>query len=86
MFFFFKKHYFYTDESEFIPARHARDGTEWKPGYIPNGFYLVADSAEPQGPSSFVSLYIFWTKFCFCKNNKRTIITIGRVSEGSKCP
>jgi len=40
-----------TDESEFRPARAARDGEAWTPGYIPDGFYLVADSAEPQGPS-----------------------------------
>jgi len=37
-----------TDESEFRPARSSRDGESWKPGYIPDGFYLVADSEEPQ--------------------------------------
>lgn len=37
-----------TDESEFRPARASRDGESWKPGYIPDGFYLVADSEEPQ--------------------------------------
>jgi hypothetical protein len=37
-----------TDESEFRPARMARDGEAWKPGTIPDGFYLVADSDEPQ--------------------------------------
>ena len=37
-----------TDESEFRPARMARDGEDFKAGYIPDGFYLVADSEEPQ--------------------------------------
>lgn len=37
-----------TDNSEFRPAKAARDGevlTDWP---IPDGFYLVADSANPQ--------------------------------------
>ena len=37
-----------TDESEFRPARMARDGEDFKAGYIPDGFYLVADAEEPQ--------------------------------------
>jgi hypothetical protein len=37
-----------TDESEFRPARASRDGESWQPGYIPDGFYLVADAEEPQ--------------------------------------
>jgi len=37
-----------TDESEFGPARAARDGTQFTPGVIPDGFYLVDDSAHPQ--------------------------------------
>jgi hypothetical protein len=37
-----------TDESEFRPAREARDGKTFSPGTIPNGFYLVDDSAKPQ--------------------------------------
>ena len=38
-----------TDESEFRPAKAARDGdTGFKPGEIPDGFYLVADSTNPQ--------------------------------------
>ena len=36
-----------TDESEFRPARASRDGENWSPGYIPDGFYLVAVSEEP---------------------------------------
>jgi hypothetical protein len=38
----------HTDNSEFTPAKVARDGLpmpEWDP--IPDGFYLVGDSAEP---------------------------------------
>jgi len=37
-----------TDETEFRPALSARDGTAFEPGTIPQGFYLVADSANPQ--------------------------------------
>ena len=37
-----------TDETEFRPALAARDGTPFVPGSIPDGFYLVADSANPQ--------------------------------------
>lgn len=38
-----------TDESEFRPAKAARDGdTGAKPGEIPDGFYLVSDSTNPQ--------------------------------------
>ncbi len=37
-----------TDESEFRPALAARDGVEHAPGEIPDGFYLVDDSAHPQ--------------------------------------
>lgn len=37
-----------TDESEFRPALAARDGAEWVPGSIPDGFYLVDDSERPQ--------------------------------------
>lgn len=37
-----------TDESEFRPALSARDGTPYEPGTIPDGFYLCADSANPQ--------------------------------------
>jgi hypothetical protein len=37
-----------TDESEFGPARAARDGTAYAPGEIPDGFYLVDDSEHPQ--------------------------------------
>jgi len=37
-----------TDESEFRPAKAARDGLEHKPGTIPDGFYLVSDSTNPQ--------------------------------------
>ncbi|MGC1549074.1 MAG: M14 family metallocarboxypeptidase [Rhodanobacter sp.] len=37
-----------TDESEFRPALAARDGVESVPGEIPDGFYLVDESANPQ--------------------------------------
>lgn len=37
-----------TDESEFRPALAARDGVEHEPGEIPDGFYLVDDSEQPQ--------------------------------------
>ncbi len=37
-----------SDESEFRPALAARDGKPYEPGTIPDGFYLVDDSANPQ--------------------------------------
>mmetsp|Transcript_62310 Transcript_62310/g.103623 ORF Transcript_62310/g.103623 Transcript_62310/m.103623 type:complete len:366 (-) Transcript_62310:191-1288(-) len=37
-----------TDESEFRPAKAARDGVKYTPGTIPDGFYLVADMTNPQ--------------------------------------
>jgi hypothetical protein len=37
-----------SDESEFRPALAARDGKPYAPGEIPDGFYLVDDSANPQ--------------------------------------
>ncbi len=37
-----------TDETEFRPALAARDGVEHAPGEIPDGFYLVDDSENPQ--------------------------------------
>jgi hypothetical protein len=37
-----------TDESEFRPALAARDGVRYEPGEIPDGFYLVDDSENPQ--------------------------------------
>mmetsp|Transcript_132939 Transcript_132939/g.231032 ORF Transcript_132939/g.231032 Transcript_132939/m.231032 type:complete len:403 (+) Transcript_132939:60-1268(+) len=37
-----------TDETEFRPAKAARDGEEYKPDTIPDGFYLVADMTNPQ--------------------------------------
>ena len=37
-----------TDESEFRPALAARDGMSYEPGTIPDGFYLCADSENPQ--------------------------------------
>lgn len=36
-----------TDESEFGPARAARDGKPWTPGVIPDGFYLVDNIEQP---------------------------------------
>ena len=37
-----------SDESEFRPALAARDGKQFEPGEIPDGFYLVGDSENPQ--------------------------------------
>lgn len=37
-----------SDESEFRPALAARDGKVYEPDQIPDGFYLVDDSANPQ--------------------------------------
>lgn len=37
-----------TDESEFRPALAARDGVNYEPGEIPDGFYLVGDTENPQ--------------------------------------
>lgn len=37
-----------TDETEFGPARAARDGKTYEPEGIPDGFYLVEDDARPQ--------------------------------------
>jgi len=37
-----------TDESEFRPALAARDGNAFEPDVIPDGFYLVDDSENPQ--------------------------------------
>jgi len=37
-----------TDESEYRPAVAARDGKAFEPGTIPDGFYVVDDSANPQ--------------------------------------
>ena len=37
-----------TDESEFRPAKSARDGQPFEPGEIPDGFYTVGDTQDPQ--------------------------------------
>jgi hypothetical protein len=37
-----------SDESEFRPALAARDGKPFEAGLIPDGFYLVDDSENPQ--------------------------------------
>ena len=37
-----------TDESEFRPALAARDGIDYVPDAIPDGFYLCGDSENPQ--------------------------------------
>lgn len=37
-----------SDETEFRPALAARDGKPFAPGLIPDGFYLVDDSQNPQ--------------------------------------
>jgi hypothetical protein len=37
-----------SDESQFRPVLAARDGKEFEPEQVPDGFYLVADSENPQ--------------------------------------
>ncbi len=37
-----------TDETEFRPAAAARDGKTFEPGTIPDGFYTVGDTENPQ--------------------------------------
>ena len=37
-----------SDESEFRPALAARDGKPYEPGEIPDGFYVVGDTEDPQ--------------------------------------
>ena len=37
-----------TDETVFRPALAARDGKPFEPGSIPDGFYLVDDTENPQ--------------------------------------
>ena len=37
-----------TDESEFRPALAARDGKDFVPTTIPDGFYTVGDTADPK--------------------------------------
>jgi len=37
-----------TDETEFRPAKAARDGDDYTPGIIPDGFYLVANVEDPR--------------------------------------
>lgn len=37
-----------SDESEFRPALAARDGKPFEPDSVPDGFYLCADSLNPQ--------------------------------------
>lgn len=37
-----------SDEDEFRPALAARDGSNYEPGSIPDGFYLVDDQENPQ--------------------------------------
>lgn len=37
-----------TDESEFRPALAARDGKPFEPEGVPDGFYVVGDTANPQ--------------------------------------
>ncbi len=37
-----------SDEEEFRPALAAREGEAFEPGLIPDGFYTVADSENPQ--------------------------------------
>lgn len=37
-----------SDEAEFRPALAARDGKPFEPGEIPDGFYVVDDSDNPQ--------------------------------------
>ena len=39
-----------SDESEFRPALAARDGKPFQPDHIPDGFYVVGDTDNPQLP------------------------------------
>jgi len=39
-----------SDENEFRPALAARDGVAFEPGTIPDGFYTVGDTENPQAP------------------------------------
>jgi hypothetical protein len=39
-----------SDENEFRPALAARDGVPFEPGRIPDGFYTVGDTENPQAP------------------------------------
>jgi hypothetical protein len=39
-----------SDESEFRPALAARDGEVFEPGLVPDGFYLVTDTENPNLP------------------------------------
>jgi hypothetical protein len=37
-----------TDATEFMPAKHAKVGVPYEKEVIPDGFYVVGDSVEPQ--------------------------------------
>lgn len=37
-----------SDEQEFRPALAARDGKDYEPGEVPDGFYTVGDTPNPQ--------------------------------------
>ncbi len=37
-----------SDETEFRPALSARDGVDYEPGEIPDGFYLCGDTENPE--------------------------------------
>lgn len=37
-----------SDENEFRPALAARDGLRFEPGHVPDGFYTVGDTENPQ--------------------------------------
>ncbi|MCP3978618.1 MAG: M14 family metallocarboxypeptidase [bacterium] len=37
-----------SDEQEFRPALAARDGKPFEPGHVPDGFYTVGDTENPQ--------------------------------------
>jgi hypothetical protein len=37
-----------SDENEFRPALAARDGVAFEPGHVPDGFYTVGDTENPQ--------------------------------------
>jgi len=37
-----------SDETEFRPAKSARDGEDYAPDLIPDGFYLVGDKQQPR--------------------------------------
>jgi hypothetical protein len=63
-----------TDESEFRPAKAARDGEPFDEGIIPDGFYLVGQTENPQADWHTaiinsvrkVSAYLYTSQLILC--------------------